>query len=43
MSDLEFVFALSIYILIVPYVIDPPTPYEKMKEIILRRIQPADI
>lgn len=32
MSDLEFGFAVALYILLVPYVIDPPTPYETMKD-----------
>ena len=43
MSDLEFAVAITLYLLIIPYVIDPPTPYEKMKEYILKRIQPSDI
>lgn len=43
MSDLEFALAITLYLLIIPYVIDPPTPYEKMKEYILKRIQPSDI
>lgn len=30
MSDIEFVFAVMLYAMIVPYVIDPPTPYERM-------------
>lgn len=31
MGDAEFMFAISLYLLLIPYVIDPPTPFEMMR------------
>ena len=35
MHEIEFAFAVILYMMVVPYAIDPPTPYEHMKERIL--------
>jgi hypothetical protein len=38
MSDIEFAFAVILYIMLVPYVIDPPTPYERTRQMIIEFI-----